>query len=110
MLEVRAATRADLESAADCIASAFHGADRTHAQVRDEVLESVDTDPFASLGDLRVGILGGEVVSAVAIVPRPVHMGGTVLSMGGHRCRLHARGAPRKGMQQRRPARRARLH
>jgi predicted N-acetyltransferase YhbS len=83
MLEVRAATTADLDSAADCIAAAFRGADRTHAQVRDEVLKSVRTDPFASLGDLRVGILGGEVVSAVAVLPRPIYMGGAVLSMGG---------------------------
>ncbi len=84
MLEVRAATRADLDSAAECIGEAFGGGDPArYDEIRATVALTAKDDPFARLEDLRVGVLDGEVVSAAAVLPRPVHMGGAVLSMGG---------------------------
>ena len=84
MLEVRAATEADLESAAECIGEAFaYGDDAQYDAIREEVLHTAHDDPFASLEDLRVGLIDGVVVSTVAVMPRPIYVDGSLLSMGG---------------------------
>jgi hypothetical protein len=84
VLEVRAATEADLESAAECIGEAFaSGDDAQYDTIRQEVLHAAHDDPFLSLDDLRVGVIDGVVVSTVAVMPRPIHVDGSILSMGG---------------------------
>lgn len=84
MLEVRAATDGDLESAAELMAEAFsYGNAAEYEEILSEVRRTAHEDPASSLDDLRVGILDEVVVSAVAIRPKSIHVSGSVLSLGG---------------------------